>query len=71
MASALRHPRGRLWTPRQPEPIPPKSSGGSRDGMEKGLVTADTLRAAARRHSNQHIKDVRQMIEDAISNVTA
>ena len=42
-----------------------------RDGLEKGLVTADTLRAAARRHPNQHIKDVKQMIEKAIINVTA
>ena len=42
-----------------------------RDGLEKGLVTADSLRVAARRHSNQHIKDVRHMIEAAIINVTA
>jgi predicted transcriptional regulator of viral defense system len=39
-----------------------------RDCLERGLETADALRAAVHRQPNQHIKDVRRLIEDAITN---
>jgi predicted transcriptional regulator of viral defense system len=35
--------------------------------IERGLVDASTLRAAAIRHPNQHQRDVRRLIEEALS----
>lgn len=37
-----------------------------RDALARGLVDADTLRVAARRHSNQHARDVSTLIEEAL-----
>jgi len=38
-----------------------------REALARGLVTADALRSAARYRSNQHRRDVRQLIEDALA----
>lgn len=37
-----------------------------RDALTRGLVEPDALHAAARRHPNQHRRDVRRLIEEAI-----
>ena len=38
-----------------------------RDLLDRGMVSADTLRAAAVRHPNQHRRDVRRLIEEALT----
>ncbi len=42
-----------------------------REALGRGLVVAEMLRAAAARRSNQHRRDVRRLIEEALSSVTA
>jgi predicted transcriptional regulator of viral defense system len=39
----------------------------TRQMLARGLVDVDALRAAARRHPNQYVHDVRRLIEDAIA----
>jgi predicted transcriptional regulator of viral defense system len=41
-----------------------------REALSRGLVDADRLRAAAKRHPNQYIHDVRNLIEEALSSAT-
>jgi predicted transcriptional regulator of viral defense system len=41
------------------------------DALSRGLVAPDTLRAAAVRRPNQHRRDVRRLIEEALSSATA
>ena len=41
-----------------------------REALARGLVTADALHKAARHHSNQHRRDTRQLIEEALANAS-
>jgi predicted transcriptional regulator of viral defense system len=41
-----------------------------RDALNRGLVEPEALRAAADRRSNQHRRDVRRLIEEALSRAT-
>jgi predicted transcriptional regulator of viral defense system len=41
------------------------------EALERGLVRPDTLRAAAIRRPNQYRRDVRRLIEEALSHATA
>lgn len=42
-----------------------------REALDRGLVDPGTLRAVAARQSNQYRRDVRRLIEEALSSVTA
>jgi hypothetical protein len=42
-----------------------------REALARGLADPDTLRAVAARRSNQYRRDVRRLIEEALSGVTA
>lgn len=42
-----------------------------REGLDRGLVDPATLRAFAARRPNQHRRDVRRLIEEAVSSVAA
>jgi predicted transcriptional regulator of viral defense system len=42
-----------------------------REALKRGLVLPDTLRAAAVRRPNQYRRDIRQLIEEALSHATA
>ena len=41
-----------------------------REALERGLVHADPLRAAAARRSNQHRRQIGPLIEEALSRAT-
>lgn len=41
-----------------------------REALDRGLIDPSTLRAAATRHPNQHRRDIRQLVEEALSDAT-
>ncbi|MBI4496441.1 MAG: hypothetical protein HY689_00865 [Chloroflexi bacterium] len=42
-----------------------------RDALARGLLQPETLRAAARRRPNQHLRNVQQLIEEALADAAA
>jgi hypothetical protein len=43
----------------------------AREALARGLVNAEALRSKVRRHPNQHVRDVRHLIDEALADAVA